>query len=83
MQTVRNMLALLLLCGWSTWLIAQQDEATFASVQQRLRANCYDCAGASEAALRSAIADLERLVADGLRQWRRRVCWPIRIGSSR
>jgi hypothetical protein len=41
------------------------EVATFDSVQRRVRANCYDCAGASEAALRSAVADLDRLVASG------------------
>lgn len=64
MQTVRTITTLLLVCGWSSSLTAQPP--TFEAVQQRIRANCYDCAGASEAELRSAVADLDRLVSQGL-----------------
>ena len=64
MKAVRTITTLLLLCGWSSLLMAQAP--TFDSVQQRIRANCYDCAGASEGALRSAVADLDRLVSQGL-----------------
>jgi len=37
----------------------------FASIKQRIAANCYDCAGSSETGLRSAVEDLERLVTPG------------------
>lgn len=38
---------------------------SFSVIKQRINSNCYDCAGGTEAGLRSAVYDLEVLVESG------------------
>lgn len=65
-----NRLALLLVyvlgTSWSVAAFAQSEAANFSSIRQDILSNCYDCAGASESELRSAVAALERLVESGV-----------------